>query len=132
MNGLKRVNEIVLTSLASQGKMDTFDFSFIDDSKEKLENAIKGISVTQQNQVIYFSMKLPESDAHSFMNCVGAERFQMELNVMDNSNMPYTVIVEPVVLEIYGSQETKDGVVNFRSIKMLLQREMKIRTISLG
>lgn len=132
MNGLKRVNEIVLTSLASHGKMDTFDFSFIDDSKEKLENAIKGISVTQQNQVIYFSMKLSESDAHSFMNCVGAERFQMELNVMDNSNMPYTVIVEPVVLEIYGSQDTKDGVVNFRSIKMLLQREMKIRTISLG
>lgn len=132
MNGLKSVSEIVLTSLASQSKMDTFDFYFIDDSKEKLENAIKGNPITQRNQIVYFSMRLPESEARSFMNCFETEQFQIELNVIDNSDMPYIITLEPVVLDIYGNMEAKGGMVDFRSIKLLLQREMKMNTISLG
>ena len=132
MNGLKSVSEIVLTSLASQSKMGTFDFCFIDDSKEKLDNAIKGNPITQRNQIVYFSMRLPESEARNFMNCFEAEQFQIELNVIDNSDMPYIITLEPVVLDIYGNMEAKGGMVDFRSIKLLLQREMKMNTISLG
>lgn len=77
-------------------------------------------------------MRLPESEARNFMNCFEAEQFQIELNVIDNSDMPYIITLEPVVLDIYGNMEAKGGMVDFRSIKLLLQREMKINTIFLG